>query len=377
MLLSIAPTMTKVHFANTDSADMYYMVRSRIPDPFFFIDTGEKKTAILNALEIDAFKEHSSGIEAVALEPFWEEAKKIEGEGSGLCKLALVVFQQYQLIHTTVEVARSFPLDVADYVRARGASLVVVYPFVPARAKKSAEELSYMRENLNSTKEAFEYIEHVLRESKIEGDVLVYRGNTLASEYLKAEVEKLLFEKGMDDVEGMIISSGLQSSMPHHKGSGVIQANTSIICDLFFRNRHNRYFADMTRTYVKGTPSKKLRDMYDAVQKAQDAAFAAIRPGISAKSAYEESAKAIRDAGFDVGDRGYIHSLGHGLGLELHEALSAGPNSNDVLESGHVLTVEPGLYYQDEGGVRIEDVIVVTEGGFENLTNYPREFVVE
>ena len=109
VILSIigALSMTRVHLANTENADMYYLVRSRIPDPFFFIDTGEKRVVILNALEIDAFKEHSSGgdIEAVALGPFWVEAKKIEGEASGLCKLALVVFKRYGLMDSKVEVA--------------------------------------------------------------------------------------------------------------------------------------------------------------------------------------------------------------------------------------------------------------------------------
>lgn len=369
--------VSRVHLANTENADMYYLVQSRIPDPFFFLDIGQRKVAILNILEIDAFKERSSvGIEAIPLEPTWGEAKKIAGKENGLCKLALTVFQHYGLMDKTVEVARSFPLDVADYLRAKGAKLEVKHPFLPERAMKNPTELSYLRENLNFTKAAFEFIEFVLRESKIEQGAIMYRGTILTSEYLKQEVEKLLFEKGMDDVEGMIISSGVQAAMPHHKGSGPLASNKSIICDIFFRNRTNRYFADMTRTYTKGNPSEKIRRMHEAVKEAQDAAFALIRPGATTKSVFETSADAIREAGFDVGDKGYIHSLGHGLGLELHEALSAGPNSNDILEIGHVLTVEPGLYYPEEGGVRIEDVIVVTEQGFENLTQYPRELVI-
>jgi Xaa-Pro aminopeptidase len=132
----------------------------------------------------------------------------------------------------------------------------------------------------------------------------------------------------------------------------------------------------MTRTYVKGTPSETVLNMRAAVARAQDAGFANIRPGAYAKDVFEASAAAVRDAGFDVGEKGYIHSLGHGLGLELHEAPHLAPSSSEVLEVGNVVTVEPGIYYPEHGGARIEDVVVVTENGYENLTSYPREMVI-
>ena len=185
-----------------------------------------------------------------------------------------------------------------------------------------------------------------------------------------------MFDAGMEDVEGMIISSGVQASMPHHKGSGPLHAHKPLVCDLFFRSRSNRYFADMTRTYVKGTPSDDVRKMHMAVAAAQMAAFAQIRPGVAAADVHAAAAQEITDAGFDVGEQGFIHGLGHGLGLQLHELPNVGPNSKDILEAGHVITVEPGLYYKEHGGVRLEDVVVVTEHGFENLTDYDSELVV-
>ncbi|TSC86539.1 MAG: Uncharacterized protein G01um10148_525 [Parcubacteria group bacterium Gr01-1014_8] len=369
---------TKVHFASSDSADMYYMVQCRIPDPFFVIDSGREKKVFLNVLEIDAFRERNTNdtFEVIPVEPLMKKAKAIDGKGSRAAKLAYVIFEQYDLLKKEITVPREFPLDVADYLRSKGAVLNVSHPFIHERATKTAEEIELLRENLKKTTKGFELVEKILRAAKIKDDSLFHDGKELTSEYIKDEVEKSLFLEGMEDVEGMILSSGKQSAMPHHKGEGSIKPNTAIICDIFFRDRKNRYFGDMTRTYVKGTPTEKVRQMHETVKNSQDAAFAAIRPGALAKHVFEASAKAIRDAGFDVGDKGYIHSLGHGLGLELHEAPNAGPNSEDVLEVGNVITIEPGLYYPEWGGVRIEDVIVVGEHGVENLTNYHREYLI-
>ncbi|MBI5456959.1 aminopeptidase P family protein [Candidatus Kaiserbacteria bacterium] len=369
--------MPRVHLANTENADMYYLIGTRIPDPFFFLEVEGKRTAILNALEIGAFKEHADpSVDAVPLEPFLTDARMIGGTQNRLCKLALVVFEKYGLMKKEVAVPRAFPLDVADALREAGARLIVQHLFLPERRIKTKTEIGYIRENLESTKVAFSYIEETLRNSEIDGSRIMHRGKELTSEFLKEEVEKVLFDLKLDDVEGMIISSGAQAAMPHHKGKGAILPNTTIICDIFFRNRRNQYFGDMTRTYVKGMASETVMRMHAAVSRAQDAAFAALKPGASAKSVFEASAHAIREAGFDVGEKGYIHSLGHGLGLELHEAPNASPHSTETLVPGNVITVEPGLYYPQDGGVRIEDVVVVTERGYENLTDHPRDLII-
>jgi len=114
--------------------------------------------------------------------------------------------------------------------------------------------------------------------------------------------------------------------------------------------------------------------MYEAVQDAQRASLRELRPGMTGKEAYEISADVIRKHDFDVGERGYTHSLGHGLGVDVHEAPALSVRSLTVLKPGHVVTVEPGLYYEDLGGVRIEDTVVLTEAGCENLTNYPQNW---
>ena len=133
----------------------------------------------------------------------------------------------------------------------------------------------------------------------------------------------------------------------------------------------------MTRTYVKGLPLHKVKKMYEAVKEAQRASLSALRPEKTGKEVYEISAEVIKKHGFDVGKKGYIHSLGHGLGVDIHEEPNLGPHSNKVLKPGHVVAVEPGLYYEDLGGIRIEDTVVITEDGHENLTNYPQNWIIQ
>ena len=133
----------------------------------------------------------------------------------------------------------------------------------------------------------------------------------------------------------------------------------------------------MTRTYVKGAPSEKLQKMYDAVREAQEAGIEAIKPGVSTKDVHALVSGVFIKAGFEVGTKGFVHGTGHGLGLDIHEDPRINDRSDIVLMQGHVVTVEPGLYYPELGGVRIEDVVCVTENGCRNLTNYPKIFCIE
>lgn len=370
--------MPRLHYANTENADMFYMLGARVPDPFFMLEIGRERVAFLNKLEIGAFHEHNRvrTLRAKPIEPLWKEARQAAQKGSVGGKIAFVLLKRHKLLKRAIVVPSAFPLDIADHLRSRGVRLKIEEPFVPERVRKNKKEIAYIHDNLRHISAAFSLIERILRTSRIKDGKLILRGKVLTSEYIKEQVEKFLFRKGMEDIEGMIISSGAQAAMPHHKGSGPIRANATIICDIFFRNRKNRYFGDMTRTYVKGSPSKKILAMQDAVARAQDAALSKIKAGMSAKEVYGASAKAIRDAGFDVGNKGYIHGLGHGVGLELHEAPYASPNSPHILEVGNILTVEPGLYYPHIGGVRIEDVVVVTANGYKKLSAHHRDLVI-
>lgn len=364
--------MTRLHYASTKDSDMLYLVRQRIADPFFFLELDGKKRIFLGSTDIEAFKAESDGsVEAIDVDPLRREAAGQSGDILG--NLALLILNKYN-VTDEIHVPSSFPVAIADAVREKIPRLTVVATWCPERMVKSDEEVGYIKENFEHTKKAFEFVEQVLWESRIEGDTIINDGQILTSEWLKREVLKLLLDHDLENTESLIISCGKHAAMPHHQGCGPLRPHETIIVDLFPQSSTNHYFADMTRTYVKGEANEETTKMYEAVATAQRAALEALRPGMAGVDAFEVSAQVIREAGFDVGEKGYIHGLGHGLGVAIHEAPNLGPRSETVLEPGHVVTVEPGLYYPERGGVRIEDTVVITENGCENLTNYPQNW---
>jgi Xaa-Pro aminopeptidase len=276
----------------------------------------------------------------------------------------------------SLTVPRSFPLDMADHLRLHGFVVDVRHPFFPERAVKTDEEIDAMRHTAACTVKGFERIEKILGEAGIEDGLVTWQGAPLTSEWLKEEVEIAFVRAGVADVEGMIISSGPHAAIPHHKGEGRIRAGESIVCDLFPLDRRTGYFADLTRTYVKGAPSPRLQAMFDAVKEAQARAMKAVRPGAAAREIDGIVRHELGEGGFDTGDKGFTHSTGHGVGLEVHEAPSVGERSTDTLQPGHIITVEPGLYYPEHGGIRIEDMVLVTEMGHELLVEHPSVFAI-
>lgn len=370
------PALTpRVIYADGKASDMFYAVGCRVPDPFFFIDTSERKYVFLDAREIGMFDGAERGIEAVYVTPLFDEAKTLEVEGTNKQKLALLLFERYGLLGKRIGVPTHFPLDLADFLRGNGADLSVGHPFFPERSRKAPKEVEAVRTALRKTYKAFDRVREILKDSSVEEDSLRFEGKVLTSEFLKREAERVLAGEGMMSVEGMIISSGPQSAVPHHRGEGPILPYVPIVCDMFPRDEESGYFADMTRTYVKGEPKEEIVKMYEAVRGAQEATFSKIAPGIPARDMHEAACDVFRRSGYEVGEKGFVHSVGHGLGLDVHEAPGLGSGS-DTLEPGNVVTVEPGLYYPEFGGIRIEDVVVVIEGGYENLTDYPKGFVI-
>lgn len=354
---------------------MFYAVRLEIPDPFYFLDLGEKKYIFLDHREYGVFQEtnQNPNIELVALESLYDEIKRQPG-GLGAGKLGLAVLKKYGLVDESIEVAASFPVAIADYLRQQGITLQPVESLYPERILKTSEEVQLIQKSLLNTQEAFKHIEDILAAAKVKDAQVFYKDNVLTSEFLKIEAEKVLLEKGMFNVEGIIISSGPQAAIPHHRGSGEILPGQTIVCDIFPKDRISGFFADMTRTYCKGQPSLEAQKMYTAVHKAQQLAFNMVQPGVSFGEIHEAVVQFFYEQGYPKGPEGFTHSLGHGLGLDVHELPFVG--KEEKLKPGQVITIEPGLYYKAHGGVRIEDVVLVTESGYKNLTNFPNCWVI-
>jgi len=359
-------SMIKLSYASTKNKDMKYAVKIDILDDFFFLEAEGEKYIFLDHREFGFFQEKNKNpnIEAVLV------------TGGGRNDFALALIQKYSPNSNEIAVPVYFPLDLADHLRKKGIVLKIRKPYYPWRAIKGGEEIEMIEKSLKKTHSAFLKIEEILGASEIVDNLIFFEGKALTSEFLKSEAERVLFDEEMLCTEGMIISCGKGAAIPHHPGQGNLLAGETIVCDIFPVSKQSGYFADMTRTYVKGEPSKKIRNMYDSILRAQEAAFALIKPGILAKEVHKAvSASLIRD-GFNVGDIGFTHGTGHGLGLEVHEAPHINKVSEEILQPGNVFTIEPGLYYPNIGGVRIEDVVCVTDSGYKDLTNFPKKLII-
>jgi len=370
--------MTCFSYASTRERDIFYIMKMDIHDPFFLLEKDGKALVFLDSREIGFFEEKNeqNNLKAIPLEPFYSHIRKQQKKRIESSHLIAAHILKTYVGNGTIEVPAYFPLDMADFLRRNEFRLKVLKPFVPQRSVKTKTEATAVRLALKKTQKAFKTVEKILKGSVIKGKSVIYRGAPLTSEILRKAMDKALASEGMFNSEGSIISSGIHASMPHHPGSGAIKAGLPIICDLFPVDLSSGYFADMTRTYVKGKPSKRLNEMYEAVREAGEKAMSLVKPGVPVRDIHEAVCKILVGKGFDVGDKGFTHATGHGLGLEVHEAPTVTASSSAVLEEGNIITIEPGLYYAKDGGVRIEDVALVTKKGHENMTRYPKRFVI-
>jgi Xaa-Pro aminopeptidase len=183
-----------------------------------------------------------------------------------------------------------------------------------------------------------------------------------------AEIEYAMRKAGSDgSAFETIVASGVTSAFPHGGNlEKTIHEGDFVVVDLGATYR--LYRSDITRTFIAGKPSEKQTKIYETVKLAQQKAFETIKHGVLASEVDLVARRVIEAAGFG---EFFVHNLGHGVGLEVHEAPILSPDSKDVLEAGNVVTDEPGIYMLGSGGVRIEDTILVTREGAEKLTVAP------
>ncbi len=214
----------------------------------------------------------------------------------------------------------------------------------------------------------------LIRSARPVDGVLHHGGEPLTSERVRAEMHCLLFGFGCVARE-TIVACGPDTASPHHTGSGPLLAGEPIVIDIFPQDEKSGYHADMTRTVVWGEPSPEIREMYEAVRDAHEMASSLVRPGAGGGDLYQRVVEFFRERGYATDTQGFIHSLGHGVGLDVHEQPSLGP-TGETLIAGNVVTIEPGLYYKGIGGVRLEDMGAVSADGFDRFTRYPMELIL-
>lgn len=289
---------------------------------------------------------------------------------------------------TTIQVPTDFPAGLFQRLTAEGVPLTLCPddPFLPARAVKTLDETQHLAEAERAGSQCFHRASHILREADIARDTtLMWKGQPLTAEIMQLEMRKTAIDHGCEEFHhGPIVACGTLGAMPHERGHGPLKAHELIVVDNFPRH-HNGYWADCTRTFVKGRANAWQQELYAAVLAAQEVALGLIREGANGKDIHKAVETSLTRAGFPTGTMddgtpyGFFHGTGHGVGLDLHEP---GPRmisrGECELKSGYVTSVEPGLYYPPGshkggvGGCRIEDVVVVTATGHHNLTLYPK-----
>lgn len=349
------------------SPEQRHEVPVAIPDPFLYVERNGSRHVLVSALEVERVRE-AGGLEAHAMEEFGIDELLAEGMHRDLAELDVYTRACQELGVEEAVTPWGFPVVLADRLREAG---IAVTPerdlFVMRRRVKTEAELDGIRRAQRAAEAGMRTAKEMV-------------GEGVTSEEIRAAIERVFSEHGAAADE-IIVSHGAQSAIGHEAGHGPIAAGEPVVVDLFPRDRASGCFADMTRTFVVGEPSDELREWHRLCKDGLDRALAAIRPGVRGADVHRLVCEVFHEHGHptqlskqpgEVLVDGFFHSLGHGVGLEVHEAPSLGRSGEELL-AGDVVAVEPGLYRSGYGGCRLEDLALVTEDGCENLTDFPYE----
>jgi Xaa-Pro aminopeptidase len=277
-------------------------------------------------------------------------------------------------------VPENFPVWLADRLRGNGVELEVDQDLFDGRRRAKTEaQLAGIRRAQRAAEAAMDACRELLRRSEISGDDLLLDGQPLTVERVKADMS-IVFASHDTTADEYIVAPGPQGAVGHDMGSGPIRPSTPLVVDIFPRDNGSGVYTDMTRTFVVGDVPDDVREWHRLVKEALDRAISETRPGADTRAIFDGTCEIFEAAGEPTprtktpGEPlvdGFFHGLGHGVGLEVHEEPGMGLTSDKKLVAGDVVTIEPGLYRAGYGGVRLEDIVRVTEDAAEVLTDYP------
>lgn len=372
---------TVLMFASTENADMRHVIHHQVHDPFFYAEVDGKQFTAVKSLEA-ARMAAIPGMTVFPYDVLGFDEFRAQGQSPELADLNSLVTACQKIGITSAIVPSDFPLGVADHLRANGVTLEVdSEAFVLRRRVKSPAELAGIRRAQIAAEAGVAVVAAAMERATVDTDGgLLLDGEPLTCENLKLDIRAAFLRNGCDDA-GLIVAHGEQTCIGHHAGSGQIFEGEPVTVDICPRDVESGGNSDMTRTFVKGEINDELKLYYALVKESFDRTLEAIRPGLPVAELHRISCEPMIAAGQptqltkkpgEVLTEGYFHSLGHGIGLEVHEA--PGLSQNDaVLMAGDVIAIEPGCYRQGFGGVRLEDIVLVTETGYERITDYPYE----
>ena len=364
------------------SPELRHEVPAPIIDPFLYVEHGETLYSVLSQLDAEGACAARPGLQNIAPEALGLDELLARGMDAEDALIEIAVRACLEVGVERAAVPPRFPIELADRLRGEGVEIRVERAlFTERRRVKSEAELEGVSRALRAAESGMAKAAELLRAAAPANGALMVEHEPLTCERIKAAIRSAVTERGAI-AEDMIVSHGAQTAIGHDRGSGVIAPGEPVIVDLWPRDPQSGCFADMTRTFVAGEPSAELRDWHGLCLEALERTLEAVRPGVRGRALFELTCDLFHEHGHPTqlskrpGEMlrdGFFHALGHGVGLEPHEAPNIGRSQTDELVSGDVLALEPGLYRHGLGGCRIEDLVRVTGDGADRLTQFPYE----
>ncbi len=354
--------------------DLLYLTGLFSEDPFLWFSVNGQQFLAIAAMELGRARRTLP--ETIEVLSFKQAREAWNMEDKPAAPAAYIVAAARHFSVAKWHVPADFPLSLSLALQAQEIAVEPVEVFCPQRKIKTAVEIEQIESGVRLAEQGLQCGLDILRQSRIDShDWLRWHDRPLTAELLRGEINAEIVRHG-GLVSRTIVAPGRQSADPHETGSGPIPARQPLVLDIFPRIEASGYHGDLTRTVVRGHAEDTVSQAFAAVAAAQEVAIAMIKPGVDPSVVHRRAADILEDHGFASGEKegvpyGFFHGLGHGLGLELHEQPRLSHSNQKPLEQGDVITVEPGLYYPEWGGVRLEDVVVVTDGGNRNLTAAP------
>ena len=366
------------------SPEMRHEVPISVPDPFLYVERDGSRHAVSTSFEVGRIAAIPGGPQAHAYEEYGYDELIASGLPREDVDLEVAVAACKALGVEEAVTPLTFPMGLGERLWRSGIRVTSDNETFAARRRvKTETEIAGIRRAQRAAEAGMDAARDLLRRAEPNGPkgggrALVVDGGELTSERVKRAILEAFLAHGMV-ADDFIVAPGAQGAVGHDMGSGPIAAGESVVIDLWPKDPETGCYADMTRTYVVGEPPGEIAEYHRLVKEALDRTLEATRAGVPGRDVFRLACEVFQDAGYptqltkapgEVLDRGFFHGLGHGVGLEVHEPPWLGRAPGELM-AGDVVTLEPGLYRQGFGGVRLEDLVLVTEDGAENLTQYP------
>jgi Xaa-Pro aminopeptidase len=374
-----------IHADSQRDADMFVATGVSVVDPFTYLELDGRRIVVASVLEADVIERDSHATEVWPDDEFGTRELRRQGMSYHDASMELVRRVLERAGVTAAAVPPSFPVELADYLRAAGVAITPDRELFELRRRiKDEGQLNAIRAAQRATEAAFVAARELLGSASPGPHGLVAGGELVTCERVRDVITRTLRDHGCEG-EPPLVGAGPRGALVHDLGSGPIHPGEPVIIDIFPQSASSRYCADMTRTFCWGEAPERLSVMHATILEALKRSTEAIAPGVNGQVPWEVACDVIEAAGFrtvrglaegETLSEDFFHGLGHGVGLEVHEAPDMTIGVREPLLAGDVVTVEPGVYQRDFGGVRLEDLVVVTEGGHELLTDFDYELEI-